>query len=223
MSNPSFFNKISQVSMDELMEFLDHNQSEITIKVLRQYIKTNIHSKKSNRLLSLFKFSSHQFSNEPITCIFQVKDDRYFFVSHLNYTNTDYTIEIPAEIYQLQRRNDYRATMPMGVVYTCEIKSINGVKTDIKTEIRDMSLGGTQLSVAGISSDIKAGDELSLHLKLDKFEFQNLLLTAKHIKFIDTQNTSLIGASLVAPHSTVLSELQAMLMHLDRIHRGKKE
>ena len=219
----SFFNKTSQVTMNELIDFLDHNQTEITIKVLGQYIKTNIQAKKNNKYLSLFKFSTYEFSNEPITCIFQVKEDRYFFKSFLNNTTVDYTIEVPTEIYELQRRNDYRVSMPLGVFYKCEIIRINELKKNIKTEIRDMSMGGCQISIAGITSDIKQNDELVLYLKVDKFEFQKIAITAKHIKFIESQNTSLIGASLTEPDSELHSELQSMLMYLDRVQRGKTE
>ena len=219
----SFFNKTSQVTMNELIDFLDHNQTEITIKVLGQYIKTNIQAKKNNKYLSLFKFSTYEFSNEPITCIFQVKEDRYFFKSFLNNTTVDYTIEVPTEIYELQRRNDYRVSMPLGVFYKCEIIRINELKKNIKTEIRDMSMGGCQISIAGITSDIKQNDELVLYLKVDKFEFQKIAITAKHIKFVESQNTSLIGASLAEPDSELLSELQSMLMYLDRVQRGKTE
>ena len=155
MGTESFFNKISQVSTKELIDFFDHNKTEIIIKVLGQYIKTNIQSKKNDKYLSLpLQFSSFEFSNEAVTCNFQFKEDRYFFKSYLNKTNSDYTLEIPVDMYQLQRRNDYRVAMPIGVVYKCEIININGVKTTIKAEIRDISLGGCQMSIAGITSEI---------------------------------------------------------------------
>lgn len=225
MSTQTFFNKISQVSTKELIDFLDHNKTEIIIKVLGQYIKTNIHSKKSDKHLSLplSAFNSAEYFNEAVTCNFHYKEDRYFFKSHLNKTNSDYTLEVPSEIYQLQRRNNYRVAMPIGIVYKCEITKVNGVKSNISAEIRDISLGGCQISIAGITSDIRQNDEFVLYLKLGEYEFQNLVLNAIHLKFIDSQNTTLIGASLQEPESDMLSELQSMLMYLDRFQRGKTE
>ncbi|MEQ1723537.1 MAG: PilZ domain-containing protein [Pseudobdellovibrio sp.] len=220
MSTPTFFNKISQVSMTELLEFLGHNQTEITIKIINQYIKTNINSRKSEKALSVLKFSSYDFSNEPIICSFQTKEDRYFFKSYLNSNNSDYSIEVPDEVFQLQRRNDFRVSMPMGVVYTCEIRNINGSTKAIKAEIRDMSLGGCQVSVAG-GSEVKKDDEVDLYVKLDKFEFAKLPLNVKHVKNIEGQNTLLIGASFFQLGGALTSELQSMLMHLDRVQRGK--
>lgn len=224
MSTESFFNKISQVSTKELIDFFDHNKTQITIKVHGQYIKTNIQSKKNDKYLTLpSQFSTFEFSNEAVICNFQVKENQYFFKSYLNKTNLDYTLEIPTEVYQLQRRNDYRVAMPIGVVYKCEITNINGVKKNIKAEIRDISLGGCQISIDGITSDLNKDDEFSMYLKLDKYELPKLIFTAKHIKFIDSQNTTLIGASFYEPESDMLSELQSMLMHLDRVQRGKTQ
>jgi c-di-GMP-binding flagellar brake protein YcgR len=220
MSIPTFFNKISQVSLNELLEFLDHNQTEIIIKIINQYIKTNISSRKSQNALRILKFSSYDFSNEPIICSFQTKDDHYFFKSYLNSSNSDYSIEVPNEVYQLQRRNDYRVSMPMGVVYTCEIRNVNGSITAIKTEIRDISLGGCQISVAA-NSLVKSDDKLDLYIKLDKFEFAKIPLNVKHVKSIEGQNTLLIGASYHQMGGELTSELLSMLMYLDRVQRGK--
>lgn len=223
MNDLSYFNKISQVSMNELLDFLDHNKTEITLKVFDRYIKTNIRSKKNEKYFSLIKSGSYEFSNEPVTCIFQVKEDRYFFKSHITNTNVDYTVEIPSEIYQLQRRNDYRVSMPIGVIYKCEVVSINGIKAGIPAQVRNIGLGGFQISITSTIPGIKSNDELELNLKLDKFEFEKLKLIAKHIKIIETQNTTLIGSSLHEPESALLSELQSMLMYLDRVHRGINE
>lgn len=228
MDEKSFFNKVSQVSLNELVDFMVHNQIELNIKVRDQYIKTKVYSKKKNKLINFTKFitdefNNHEYTNEPITCLFQIGEDKYLFKSLLINNKAGCQIEIPTEIIHFQRRNDFRAAVPTGLYYKCEIISINGIKTSIKTEIRDLSLGGCQISVDGISSDIKMDDELELYIKLNKFEFQKLLVVAKHIKPLDSQNSTSIGASLLEPDSGLKSELLAMLMYLDRVQRGKEE
>jgi hypothetical protein len=220
MDTSTFFNKISQDSKAKLLESLAQDQTEITIKIINQYIKSNIKSRKSEKALSIEKFSSYDFSNEPIICSFQINEDRYFFKSYLNSNNSDYSIEVPQEVFQLQRRNDFRVSMPIGQVYTCEIRNVNGATTAIKVEIRDMSLGGCQISVAA-SSELKKDDEVDLYIKIDSFEFAKLPLNVKHIKNIEGQNSLLIGASYYQLSSVLASELQSMLIHLDRIKRGK--
>lgn len=218
---PSFFNKISQVSQRELVDFLDHNRSELVIKVAGQYIKANITTIKSNQFFSLFKFSDFPFKNEPITCLFTVKEEVYFFKSFLNNTNTDYTIDLPTDIYQLQRRNDYRVSIPVGLYYASEIRSLNDQSKKIKIEIRDISLGGCQLLINKGSEDFKSGDLIDIYIKIDRFEFSQLAMTIKHVKEVESQNYSLIGASFTDMPGGTVSEMQALLMHLDRIHRGK--
>lgn len=220
MSEQSFFNKLNQIRVNELVEFLSHNQTEITLKVFDQFIKTNILSIKNNNSFSISRFSDFQFSNEPTICTFQVREERYVFKSYLKSSPTDYIIQVPTELFQLQRRNDFRVSMPIGVYYECEIRSINGSSQNTKAEIRDISLGGCQLSIKGQSS-IKENDEIDLYIKLDKFEFSKIPYTAKHIKVIEAQNLTLIGARLYDHSSELLSELHSLLMLLDRVLRGK--
>lgn len=221
MSEASFFNKISQVSLNELVDFLGHNQTEIVLKIAGQYIKTNVNTTKGQQNLSLLKFSPYDFSNEPVTCLFSVKEEVYFFTSYLTSTNSDYTIESPEAIFQLQRRSDYRASIPVGHMYVCEVRSINGQTTKIKAEMRDISLGGCQLSINKSPVEFKKDDEVEINLVLNRFEFPSLLMIAKHVKKVEGQSNTLVGASFAELNGATLSELQAMLMYLDRVHRGK--
>lgn len=219
MSQQSFFKIIDQMAKTELVSFMEHNKTELTIKILGKYVKTSVLYKKNETHLSLNKFGFYDFSNEKATCSFQVNNEKYLFQSHLTSTTSDYVLEIPENIYQLQRRNNYRVVMPSGQIYLCEILPL--AKDKIKAEIRNLSLGGCKLSVAGPLPGLKQDDELFLNLKLDKFEFQKIQLLVRRIRFIDSANTTLIATSFKNPDHVMLSELQTMLVFLDRVHRGK--
>lgn len=225
MSQPqqSFFNKITQVAFQELVDFMGHNQTELVIKLQGQYIKTKVSAKKSDKNFGLSRFSPYDFSNEPVVCSFQVQEDLYFFRSFLNTSQSDYSLQIPAAIFQLQRRNNYRVSIPVGLIYTCEVVAVNGVTKKVKAEIRDLSLGGCQVAISGGAAAelVHQNDEFDIYLKLNRFEFSRLRLAAKHVKVIEGQNSILIGASFDELNADVLAELQAMLMFLDRLHRGK--
>lgn len=226
MSIQSFFNKVSANTLNELVDFLFHNQSEITIKVDGgPYIKTKVLTRNDTNKISVSKINNQQYSNSAITGLFQIQNERYFFYSHLTSTNSSWVLNVPNEIFHMQRRNDYRVALPLGLIYKCEIVYVNARKTKIATEIRDMSLGGCLLSVQGKMSDqnIKIADEIDLYLKLGKFEFTKMPLILKHIKYIEDKNYSLLGVSFHEPTSDILAELQSMLLYLDRIHRGKDE
>ncbi len=223
MENNSFYTKINQVAFKDVVDFLVHNNTEISLKVFGNYFKTNIISKIDEKQFGIPKFSVSDFSNEPVICIFQIEDDRYFFSSLLTNHGSVFGIDVPTEIFQLQRRNDYRVPIPIGVVYKCKILAINEVKNLLSVEVRDLSLGGCLISIPGMSIELKSGDKVELFLQLDKFEFQKLQINVKHVKFNDAQNTTSVGAAFFDPESEVRSQLLGLLMHLDRVKRRKPD
>ncbi len=223
MTIDNFYSKVGQVEQKELIEFIDHNQTELTIKIINQFVKTNVNYVKNDKILSLLKFHNFDFSNEPVLCTFSYKDEIYLFQSHLTSTKVDYGIEVPTDIYQIQRRNDFRVSMPIGLMHECSINYARGIVKNVKTEIRDLSMGGCQLSVASFDIEMTAGDDFDISLKLDRFEFARLNLTAKHVKHIPEQDTLLIGASFHNLDVENLNEMRSLLMFLDRKSRGKEK
>lgn len=221
MSTTSFYHKVSQLDLKELIEFINHNQTELTIKINRQFVKTDVTHIKNEKFFSVLKFHDFEFSNEPVLCSFGYKDELYFFNSYLNNSKVEYLIDIPSEIFQLQRRNDFRVAMPIGLSHDCTINYVRGLSKNIKAEVRDLSMGGCQLSVHAYQLEIKQDDELDIILKIDKFEFSRLNLVARHVKVIKEQDILLIGCSFVDLDGEVSSELRSLLMFLDRKTRGK--
>ena len=71
------------------------------------------------------------------------------------------------------------------------------------------------------SIEIKKDDEVDISLKVDRFDFSKLSLTARMIKPVDDEKNILIGCSFYSPNGELVAEIQSMLMHLDRIHRKK--
>lgn len=221
MSSTAFYHKVGQLDLKELVEFINHNQTELTIKINRQFVKADVTHIKNDKYFSVLKFHDFEFSNEPVICSFGYKDELYFFNSSLNNSKTEYLIDIPSEIFQLQRRNDFRVTMPIGLAHDCTINYVRGISKNVKAEIRDLSMGGCQLSVAAYQLEIKQDDEFDIVLNIDKFEFPRLNLVARHIKVIKDQDILLIGASFLELDGEASTELRALLMFLDRKTRGK--
>lgn len=222
MSEKSFYQKVSDLDFKELVSFIDHNKTEFVIKFNGQYVKANVNHIKNNKAFSIFKFNSYDFTNEHVTCCFFLRDEIYFFYSLMSSNNIEYTIDLPPEIYQLQRRNDFRVSMPIGMPQTCIITYLKQVKKHIVIGVRDLSLGGCQLSAPAAKLEINTDDEFTMTLKIDRFEFTNLQLKARHCKLIKEQNNLLIGASFLNLDGENLSEMLALLMFLDRKARGKE-
>ena len=221
MSTTAFYHKVSQLDLKELVDFINHNQTELTIKINRQFVKADVTHIKNDKFFSVLKFHDFEFSNEPVICSFGYKDELYFFNSSLNNSKVEYLIDLPSEIFQLQRRNDFRVTMPIGLPHDCTINYLRGLSKNVKAEVRDLSMGGCQLSVAAYQLEIKQDDEFDIILKVDKFEFARLNLIAKHIKVIKEHDTLLIGASFIDLDGEASNDMRALLMFLDRKTRGK--
>jgi len=169
------------------------------------------------------KFHTFDFSNEEVICSFQYKDEIYFFKSYLNNSKTDYIIELPGEIFQLQRRNDFRVSMPIGASQTCTINYCRGIVRNVNVAIRDLSLGGCQLSASARDIEIASGDEFDISFKVYQYEFTKMKLQTRHVKVIKEQESLLIGASFLPMDGDTMGELRSLLMFLDRKGRGKKD
>ena len=219
MSKATFYHKVGQLDYKELMEFLEHNHTELTIKVSHQFTKALVTQIKAHKYICINKFSDFEFSNEPVSCLFHFKDEIYFFSTFLNNAKAEYHLDLPAEIFQLQRRNDFRVSMPIGHPHICKINYVRGNPKNIQAEIRDLSMGGCQLSVPAYQLEISQGNKFDISLQVDKFEFPRLNLTAKHVKHIKDQDVLLIGAKFddLGDDSR---EMQGLLMYLHRKTRS---
>lgn len=222
MNNLSFFKILDQASKAEVIAFVDHNKTEFTLKILDQFVKTKVLYKKNETHLSLDKFGFYEFSNESAICSFQIGSEKYLFKSRLSSTTSDYVLEIPADIYQLQRRNHYRVLMPAGQIHTCEIQTTSEPQPiKIKAEVRNMSLGGCKLSIEGRLADLKQNDKAFISLKVDKYELQQVPFIVKRVRYLEKIDLSLMATSFDQPEIEALTELQSLLMFIDRIGRGK--
>lgn len=221
MSKDTFYEKLGDMALKEIIAFLDHNQTELTIKINGQYVKAGINYIKNDKYFSVLRFNAFDFSNEPVLCSFQIKEERYFFNSFLNSTKLDYTIDLPEAIFHLQRRNDFRVSMPMGIPYTCIITAQNGIQKSVEAEVRDISMGGFQLSAPAYQLETRTNDLLDVKFVIDRYEFPRIEVEARHIKFLEDQDTLLIGASFKDLSGDAATEMRSVLMFLDRAQRGK--
>ena len=162
------------------------------------------------------------FSNEEVICSFEIKDERYLFRTNLNSTRAELLLNLPYDIYQLQRRNNFRVMIPAAVSYVCTIRSVNFAKTNIKAELRDLSMGGCLVILQNADKlNIPKDSEVEMSLKLNEFDTPSIKTEAKHLRPVESNNTLQIGLQYLDPSADFLSELQNLLMQLDRIQRGK--
>ncbi|MBC7741110.1 MAG: PilZ domain-containing protein [Bdellovibrionaceae bacterium] len=224
MNQPSFFNQLSESNAKEAFEFIVRNQSNLIMKVNDTYHKTKMLSKKSDREFSVYRFNFKKYQAEPIVCSFDIKDDKYYFKSTLKATDAELLLGYPNQLFQLQRRNDFRVNIPSNVTYLCELKTIDGRSLNIMTELRDLSLGGCLVSIKDAADlNVEQDSKVVIHIKVNEFDNANILTTAKHIKVIKESRILQLGLKYIDPSAELLSELQTLLMQLDRIHRRKDD
>lgn len=222
MSDQVFFTKLAKNIIDETVDFLIHNQTEIILKIKDKHLKTKILSKKNSKIFSIYRFSFETYIDEPVICSFEIKDEKYFFKSTINSTNSELLLNIPDEIFHLQRRNDFRVAIPIGTTYECYLKRINDHFVNIKCEIRDISLGGCLVTVPFSSERISLDDSIDLSLKMLQFESNQIQTIAKHIRTIENTKTIHVGLKFIdVIEAHILADLQVLLIHLDRVQRGK--
>lgn len=222
MNEISFFNKLNSVSTQEILDFIVHNQTNLVLKIHDRHYKTKMLAKKNNTQFSIYKFNFFAYQNEAVICSFDVKDEKYFFKSSISATETDLIILIPTDVYQLQRRNDFRISLTQSMAYECEVKTINFQKVNLKAEMRDLSLGGCLISLRHADKfEIPKDSEVEIALKIGAFENPSITTTAKHVHMIGSNNTLQLGLHYLDPSADFLRELQTLLVHLDRVQRGK--
>ncbi len=224
MSEPTFFNQLSDQNSKEVLAFLVHNQTNLIVKVDKKHFKTKMLTKKNDREFTVYKFNFQNYQNEAVVCSFDIKDEKYFFKSIMKATNAELLISFPNEVFQLQRRNDFRVNIPTNVTYLCELKTVNKTRLNVMAELRDLSLGGCLVSVKeGAKLSIPADSEIEIHIKINDFDSPHIRTVAKHIKMIKGNDTLQLGLKYIDPMADFLRELQGLLVQLDRLHRKKTD
>lgn len=219
MSQLNFFNPVSQLELNEQINFIISNKCVLLIKVNGVQYKTQILGKGTANQLILSKATSDVFSNQEASCSFEINHEQYLFDSHINSKPHELILDWPKSLSRLQRRNDFRALVPTGFTYTCVLTYLNHSKINQQIQLRDISLGGFQLQTR--LKDIKAGDKLELNLKILKLDTDKLLVEVRHVKLLNDKVTYQIGVKLLDAHADLLSDMQSVIIKLDRIHRGK--
>lgn len=217
----NFYTLLDQLNTKETIDFLIHSQSEVTFKINSQHLKTKILSKKNTLQFAVYKFNFEQYFDEAVTCSFEISAEKYFFKSQVSTIASELLLTIPNEIFKLQRRNDFRVAVPASIPYTCEIIGVNSSPVKLKAEIRDLSLGGCQLAVKITGTSFHNGDELYLKLKLNSFDWDRIHCSSMRVISKDSDSKLSVGVKFLETSAAFATDLQSLLVQLDRIHRGK--
>ena len=220
-TDSKFYTLLESFKYQETLDFLVHNQTSVTLKINLQHFKTQILGQKNPKELSLYRFNFQKYVNEKIICSFEIQAEQYFFTSDISLNGPELILNIPTEIFQLQRREDFRVTIPMNTNYTCSIRLIDGRPFRMDTKIRDLSLSGCQLVVDPTEFRFKKETEICFNLRMHNLDREHILCSVQHMSSLKNNSQLLLGVKFKSSSADFLTDLQGLLVQLDRIHRGR--
>ncbi len=222
MIEKQFFNTISDSEKSSLISYIQENNVECTFKIDDTYSKSYFLKSEKNSI-QIFKKKSFPIDSEKIVVTFESIGDLFFFESIAKTTsdesdNQKLLIDLPNQIYKLQRRNDFRVTIPSHLRPVIKIKNY----PDLKIEIRDLSLGGCKLSVqTEFKLDLTLDSETEINLKILDFDEKNLNVIIKFLDHIQDAKTMILGLQFIELNSEQTALMRNTLLQLDRLLRHK--
>ena len=219
MSEQQFFNTILEHEQRNIIEYIQKNNIECVIKIYDSVIKTQFLKTYKNEIL-VFKKNTFQIVNEKIIVSFESVGEQFFFISTADSVESKLVIKIPEEFFKLQRRNDFRVIMPSNLKPIIKFRPY----PELKTEIRDMSLGGCKIALkTEFKLDLNLEYETDIHIKVLEFEEKNLAVTIKFIDHIIDAKTTIIGLKFTDFSSEQTALMRNTLLQIDRILRHKSD
>jgi len=222
LSQQSFFIKIKPDKKDELVRYITNNHSEISLKIADLFLKSKIKNQPGSTSWNLEPLTmTNKLINEEVVCTFDTKEDKYIFKTTLNASQGQANLNVPAEIFRIQRRNDFRVDIPTEVKYTCKIRTVNKKTVNVDVTLEDLSLGGCKVTLPENVYKMESNCQLELTLQMNQFESDELKAISRNVKLIENQNVQRIGLQFLTPDADTLADLHALLVYLDRVKRGK--
>jgi c-di-GMP-binding flagellar brake protein YcgR len=214
-----FFNPILESEKISILEYIQNNNAECVIKVFDSFWKTQF-LKTNKGHIQILKKNFIELKNEKIIVSFESVGDQFFFESVIESSDTQLVVRIPEKIFKLQRRNDFRVTIPSNIKPIVKLKKY----PDLKVEIRDMSLGGCKISIkTEFKLELDVNMEIEMQMKVLEFEENKLYAVIKFTDFIENAKTLILGLQFVDLNSDQTTLMRTTLLQIDRILRQKSQ
>jgi hypothetical protein len=212
----NYFTPLDGQAYKDVVRYISENNVEVIFKVY------DIHSKSSfvqvnGAELAIFKKYSYDYETTSILCTFNYEGERRFFRAKMSTTDNYYLVKFPEKIYKIQRRNDFRFTLPPNMKYEFKILDLQ----PLEYELRDVSLGGCKVAIKTTSEipDLKLEQEIRVWMSLLDFGGVTIDATVAFTRFMQEINTQVVGIKFATMEPELLSELHQTLIQVDRLSR----
>ena len=219
MAEKQFFNPLSEEEKTDLLSFIKNHPVVCTFKVFDSYWKSQF-IKTAKLDLKIHKTNRINFQNEKVTLIFEMQNDHYLFKTSASTAVDEIHLETPTEIFKLQRRNDFRVSMPSSLSPVVVLREY----PDLKIKLEDLSLGGCKIKIkTQYALDIKIDQLVFLKLKIIDYEQERIECTVKFSDFQKEYSTLILGLQFNNLDFEQTIILRNTLIQIDRILRGKTD
>ena len=156
---------------------------------------------------------------KDLTCHFTLQNEIYFFYSKTTFNETAILFSIPATIFKIQRRGNFRVPIPKNMTQHLEFESAK----QLKVKLIDLSLGGCNITATYSDtawiSHLKL--DLEIGLKMTFLSFDQQIFYCK-IKFIQNDlrtRTVSLGLSFEKLKAKEMQDMQSNIIKIDRLNR----
>lgn len=217
MNTEQFFNVILQNEQESIIDYVQKNNIECVIKIFDSYWKTQFMKTAKNNLI-IQKKNNFKISAEKVIVYFESVGDQYFFETIADGEDSRLTLKLPESIFKLQRRNDFRVTIPGSIQPTIKLKNY----PELKTELRDLSLGGCKVSLrTEFKLDATLDSEIRIQMKILDFDEKDLPVIIKFSEHNENTKTMILGLQFLELDSEQTSIMRNTILQIDRKLRGK--
>lgn len=219
MSADQFFNPIPKQDIQDILSKAVRANTICNVKILDRFYRLLIVKLNSTHLLiekkSLFKIKS-----EKMVVQFHYNDDQYVFSALASSDEDFFKVEIPSQIFKIQRRNDFRLRVPDQITPLVRLKS----HPDLKVKLIDLSLGGCRLSVKTLFSlNFTLDQDIEISLKIMDFEESHIITKLKFQNHSKELQETILGLQFENIDLEQAAQIRGVLIQIDRILRGKTE
>lgn len=215
------FTLISKVEEKEkLFEDLANVRGEILCKGNDENlvkIRAHTYTSKSHVLDCVSESATDLKNGEEFLGYFFLGGEKYYFEGIIVAYQNKYSVQLPKELYHLQRRQNYRVRVPEGHTASFNIINVNGAAIKVAGQLADISSQGCRVIYRMNNPVMKIGDHVLGHLTVGQRSAFELPGIVRHIKIDDSNKfIQTFGIEFTPITSILENKLFAITMELHK-------
>lgn len=215
----NYFTPLDSNAHKDVLNYITFSSIEVTFKVYDIHSKSTF-VKVDGADLAIFKKFPYDYETTSILCTFVCGGEPHFFRAKMTTADNYYIVKFPEKIYKIQRRTNFRFSVPQNLSH--EFKILEHPR--FKYELLDISLGGCKVAIKTTSEiDLPIESDTRIWVQLLDFGGVTLDATIAFTKFHQEINTQIVGLKFGFIDPALLSTLHQTLIQVDRIARGKAQ